>query len=51
MDYLDEAMDILAKSRIADIITHELPFDEYKRAFEFASDKTGDTLKVSMIFC
>ena len=50
MDYLDDAMDILAKSKIADVITHELPFDEYKRAFELAADKTGEVLKVSMVF-
>ena len=50
MDYLDEAMDILAKSKIADVITHELAFDDYKRAFELAADKTGEVLKVSMVF-
>ena len=51
MDYLDEAMDILSKDKkISDVITHELPFDEYKSAFELASDKTSETLKVSMIF-
>lgn len=49
MDYLDEAIDILSRSKIADVITHELPFDEYKKAFELAVDKTGETLKVSMI--
>ncbi|MCL2774700.1 MAG: alcohol dehydrogenase catalytic domain-containing protein [Oscillospiraceae bacterium] len=50
MDYLDDAMDILSKSRISDVITHELPFNEYKKAFALASDKTSETLKVSMIF-
>jgi len=50
MDYLDDAIDILSKSKIADVITHELPFDEYKRAFELASDKSSETLKVSMNF-
>jgi threonine dehydrogenase-like Zn-dependent dehydrogenase len=50
MDYLDDAMALLAKSKIADVITHELPFDEYKRAFELAGDKSGEVLKVTMIF-
>ena len=49
MDYLDEAINILSKSKIADVITHELPFDEYKKAFELASGKKNETLKVSMI--
>lgn len=49
MDYLDEAIDILAKSQIADVITHELSFDDYKRAFELAANKDSETLKVSMI--
>ncbi|MCL1859717.1 MAG: alcohol dehydrogenase catalytic domain-containing protein [Oscillospiraceae bacterium] len=50
MDYLDDAIDILSKSKIAGVITHELLFDEYKKAFEIAGDKTSETLKVSMIF-
>jgi threonine dehydrogenase-like Zn-dependent dehydrogenase len=50
MDYLDEAMSILEKSRISDVITHEMLFDDYERAFELAADKTSKTLKVSMIF-
>ena len=50
MDYLDDAMDILSKSKIADVITHELLFDEYKTAFELASSKKSETLKVSMVF-
>ena len=50
MDELDEAIDILAKSKIADVITHELPFNEYKKAFELASDKSSETLKISIIF-
>ena len=49
MDYLDEAMEILAKTKIADVITHVLPFDEYKKAFELAADKNSESLKVSMI--
>jgi hypothetical protein len=32
------------------VITHELAFGEHKRAFELAADKTGEILKVSMIF-
>jgi len=50
MDYLDDAMDILSKSDIAKVITHELPFEEYEKAFAFASDKSSETLKVSVIF-
>jgi len=49
MDYLDDAINILASSKIADVITHEVPFDEYKRAFELATGKKSETLKVSMI--
>ena len=49
MDYLDDAVDILSKSKIADVITHELPFDEYEKAFDFATNKKSETLKVSMI--
>ena len=49
MDYLDEAINILANGKISDVITHELPFDEYKKAFELASGKKSETLKVSMI--
>jgi len=50
MDYLDDAVAMLAESNMADVITYELPFDEYKRAFELAADKSGEVLKVSMIF-
>ena len=50
MDCLDEAVGILAGGGAADVITHELPFDEYKRAFELASDKSGDALKVCLTF-
>jgi threonine dehydrogenase-like Zn-dependent dehydrogenase len=50
MDYLDDAVEILAKSRIADVITHELPFDDYKKACELASGKKNETLKVSLTF-
>jgi threonine dehydrogenase-like Zn-dependent dehydrogenase len=54
IDYLDEAMDILSRgthcASVTGVITHELPFGEYKRAFELAADKTGEVLKVSMIF-
>jgi len=49
MDYLDDAIDILSRGKIENVITHELPFDEYKRAFELAADKSGEVLKVSMI--
>jgi len=50
MDYLDEAIDILSKGKISGVITHELPFDEYKKAFELASDKKSEALKVSLVF-
>ena len=49
MNYLDDAMDILAKSRIADVITHKVPFDEYKKAFELAAGRKSEALKVSII--
>ena len=50
MDYLDAAVNILATGEIANVITHELPFDDYERAFKLISDKRSETLKVSLIF-
>ncbi|MCL2059636.1 MAG: alcohol dehydrogenase catalytic domain-containing protein [Oscillospiraceae bacterium] len=50
MDFLDEAMAILAKDALADVITHELPIGEYEKAFELAGDKESGALKVCLLF-
>jgi len=49
MDYLDDAIKILSESNIGDLITHEIAFDDYKTAFELASGKKNEALKVSMV--
>ena len=49
--YMDEAIKILSNPNLAlkSIITHEIPFDQWKEAFRIADEKKDTCLKVSMI--
>jgi threonine dehydrogenase-like Zn-dependent dehydrogenase len=50
--YLDEAVGLLADPRLAldTLITHRLPFAEWRRAFALASGGKDEALKVAMTF-
>lgn len=52
MDYLDRALLHLAdeKLNLKEVITHQLPFDNYKDAFDLAANGKDSALKVSMQF-
>lgn len=52
MGYMDRALSYLCDEGLGlkDVITHELPFDEYAKAFELAEKSKDSVLKVSMLF-
>lgn len=51
-DLIDEARECLADPTLAlgDLVTHELPFDQWPRAFELAQSAKDKALKVALIF-
>ena len=49
-DFLDEAVEMLKSGKFDGVVTHEIPFDEYEKAFDIAMNKKNTALKVSMIF-
>jgi threonine dehydrogenase-like Zn-dependent dehydrogenase len=50
--YLDEALGLLASPRLGldALITHRLPFPEWRRAFALASGGKDEALKVAIVF-
>ena len=50
-NYMDEAIRLLCDPELdlKSIITHEIPFDQWKEAFHIADEKKDSCLKVSMI--
>ncbi len=52
MDMLDEALAALCdeKCNLKSLITHELPFDEWRKAIDIAQNGKDAALKVSMVF-
>ena len=51
-DFMDDAMRLLGDSELdlKSIITHEIPFTDWKKAFHIADEQKDRCLKVSMIF-
>jgi len=52
MDYLDKALDFLCDKCLGlqSMITHELAFEDWRKAFDLAEKGKDEALKVSMIF-
>lgn len=52
MGYLDQALDYLQDPHLGlpDVITHQLPFEEFRQAFDLAANGKDRALKVSMTF-
>ena len=51
-NYMDDAMRLLSdpELNLKSIITHEIPFDEWEKAFHLADEEKGSCLKVSIVF-
>jgi threonine dehydrogenase-like Zn-dependent dehydrogenase len=51
-DYLDEALACLSDADLglARIVTHRVPFAEWRRAIELASSRKDEALKVALVF-
>jgi threonine dehydrogenase-like Zn-dependent dehydrogenase len=51
-DYIDAALERLADRdlRLSSLVTHHLPFQEWRRAFDLARSGKDETLKVALVF-
>lgn len=49
MDCLDEAVRLLSEGVFDKMITHQLPFEKFKEAFDISANKKNEALKVSLI--
>lgn len=52
MNYLDKALEYLEDEELnlKEVITHQLPFEQFKEAFRLAAKGKDSALKVSMVF-